>query len=63
MVDVERIYNRAGIVLGSRPGVVSEQRHAFAESLFNVDPQRVVAGIEICGIEADDSRGYQHREG
>src|SRR5215468_7841407 len=53
MVDVEGIYSRAGVVLGSRPGVVGEQRDAFAESLFNVDLQGVVTGIEIGGIEAD----------
>ena len=53
MVDVEGIYSRTGIVLGSRPGVVGEQRDALAESLFSVDLQRVVAGIEVCGIEAD----------
>jgi len=53
MGDVEWIYSPAGVVLSSRPGVVGEQGDAFAESLFNVDLQGVVAGIEIGGIEAD----------
>jgi hypothetical protein len=53
IVDIERIDNRACIVSSSRPCVIAEYGEAIAEAFLEVDLERLIAGIEIGGIQVD----------